>query len=387
MVDVAHDGDHGSAGLQGHVLVLGAFLEEGVGIVQLGGDGLVPHFLDHDHGRFLVQHLVDGDHGPHLHHGLDDFGGLHRHLVGQIGDGDGFRHVHFAHHRLGGGLEAALTVVALARFLVAVLGFAPAAAGIGATGLEALLALAVIGGTAGILAFLAGFRLLVQGALVAGGFLGLGLGCRLLLGEFGGLGGSGGLFGLLPEACQFGFAFLFFLEFLGLAFEQFALPAFLGGADLHFGLVDHRSLGSGRRRRLDHRGRFHDLGHFDDGCTFEQCLRRIALDEDALLAHLHLHRAGAALGIGGLDLAGLFAGQGDLGLGLGFAVGAPQVIEQLGLVLISQRIGAAFFVDAGLGQLLEQGLHGHFEFGRELRNASCCHYCYLPLTRTSEPVP
>ena len=101
VVDVTHDGDHRRARLQRHVLVLGTFvIEEGIRIVQLGGKRLVAHFLDHDHRRFLVQQLVDGDHRAHLHQDLDDFGGLDRHLVGQIGHGNGFRHMHFADHRL-----------------------------------------------------------------------------------------------------------------------------------------------------------------------------------------------------------------------------------------------------------------------------------------------
>jgi hypothetical protein len=55
------------------------------GIVQLGRQRLVAHFLDHDHGRFLVQLLVDGDHLAQLHQLLDDLGGLHAHLVRQVG--------------------------------------------------------------------------------------------------------------------------------------------------------------------------------------------------------------------------------------------------------------------------------------------------------------
>ena len=38
---------------------------------------------------------------PSLHQRLDDFGRLDRHLVRQVGDGDGFRHRDFAHDRLG----------------------------------------------------------------------------------------------------------------------------------------------------------------------------------------------------------------------------------------------------------------------------------------------
>src|SRR5690606_188785 len=71
------------------------FVEEGFRVVEFGGNSLVTHFLDHDHGRFLVEHLVDGDHLAKLHQMLDDFGRLHCHLVGEIGHRDGFRHVHF----------------------------------------------------------------------------------------------------------------------------------------------------------------------------------------------------------------------------------------------------------------------------------------------------
>eukprot|EP00042_Codosiga_hollandica_P026765 m.128529 g.128529 ORF g.128529 m.128529 type:complete len:506 (-) comp52295_c0_seq7:2236-3753(-) len=79
------------------MLLLGGalFFEEGIRIVQLGGEGLVTHFLDQDHGRLLVQLLVDGDHLAQLHQLLDYFGSLDRHLVRQIGHGNGFRHVHF----------------------------------------------------------------------------------------------------------------------------------------------------------------------------------------------------------------------------------------------------------------------------------------------------
>ena len=96
MVDVAHDGDDRCAG-QRLVLLLGGalFFEEGIRIVQLGGEGLVAHFLDEDHGRFLVQLLVDGDHLAQLHQLLDDLGSLDRHLVGQIGHRDGFGHMDF----------------------------------------------------------------------------------------------------------------------------------------------------------------------------------------------------------------------------------------------------------------------------------------------------
>ena len=56
-------------------------LEEGVRVVELGGQRGVAHFLDDDHRRLLVELLVDGDHLAQLHQLLDDLGGLDRHLV------------------------------------------------------------------------------------------------------------------------------------------------------------------------------------------------------------------------------------------------------------------------------------------------------------------
>ena len=95
MVDVTHDGHHRCARQRFGVLLRHFVVGEGFRIVQRGHDGLVTHFFDHDHGGVLVQRLVDGDHLAQLHQVLDHLGGLDRHLVGQFGHGDGFRHVHF----------------------------------------------------------------------------------------------------------------------------------------------------------------------------------------------------------------------------------------------------------------------------------------------------
>ncbi len=101
-----------------------AFDQHRFRIVQLGRNRMVAQFLDDDHRRFLVQHLVDRDHLAELHHRLDDFRGLHRHLVRQIGDRDGFRHVHFTHDRFGRRLERGVLILMLAATLRAA---APAA--------------------------------------------------------------------------------------------------------------------------------------------------------------------------------------------------------------------------------------------------------------------
>ena len=58
------------------------------------------HFLDDEHRRVLIEHLVDRDHLPHLHEGLDHFGGLDGHLVGKVRNADRLRHLNFTHHLL-----------------------------------------------------------------------------------------------------------------------------------------------------------------------------------------------------------------------------------------------------------------------------------------------
>ena len=95
VVDVAHDGDDRGARQRLGFCAATSSSEERSGIVQLGGHRLVAHFLDDDHRRVLVELLVDGDHLAHLHQRLDHLGGLDRHLVRQLGDRDGLRHVHF----------------------------------------------------------------------------------------------------------------------------------------------------------------------------------------------------------------------------------------------------------------------------------------------------
>jgi hypothetical protein len=84
-----------------------ASAEERLGVVELGRLGDVAHLLDHDHRRVLVDHLVDGDHRAHLHHDLDDLGGLHAHLVREVGDRDGLGNRHLEDLGLGGRGEGA----------------------------------------------------------------------------------------------------------------------------------------------------------------------------------------------------------------------------------------------------------------------------------------
>jgi hypothetical protein len=376
VVDVAHDRHHRGARLERYVLVLAAgILEEGVRVVQLGGNRLVAHFLDHDHRRLLVEDLVDGDHGTHLHHDLDDLDGLDRHLVGKVGDRDGLRHVDFAHDRLGRRLEAALTIVGLVVLAVAVSAILPGRTRIGAARLDPRLALAVVGAAAAaLLGILAGHvGLAVQRTLLRRR-LRLGLIGSLLARLGGRLGRSSRFLCLLAEAGNLRLALLLFLEFAGLALKKLVVATILVLATAKLIVVDHRcrrrGCGDGWCRR-DHLG---------------ERLAALALDEDALLAHFDLHRTGTALGIGGLDFRGLLASQGDLGLRL-VAVSTAQVLEEPGLVLIGQCIADPLLADAGLAELLEQRGDGHLEFIGELRNGCCCHVAASLLTRTSEPVP
>src|SRR6185295_17642784 len=92
-------------------------------------------------------------------------------------------------------------------------------------------------------------------------------------------------------------------------------------AQLDFLGVDGRRSRRRWRRRLGRHGRRGDL-------------RRVALHEDALLAHLDLHRAVLAARVGLADLARLLARERDLVLGLGRAVGLAQVFEQPRLIAL-----------------------------------------------------
>ena len=155
VVDVAHDGHDRRARQLLGFRHGGRFVQEGFRIVQLGGDGDVAQFLDHDHGRFLVQHLVDGDHLAQLHQVLDDFRGLDGHLVRQVGHADGLGHVDFTRDEF------------LRRRLVAAIVLLVATAT--AAGLAAALA-------AGAPAVAAGRRRRLVGRLLAGGVVGPGRG-------------------------------------------------------------------------------------------------------------------------------------------------------------------------------------------------------------------
>ena len=330
--------------------------------------------------------------------------------------------MHFAGNRLGRRLEAALTIVRFVRLLVTVATVLPAAADIGAAGLETALLLAVVGSAAALLALLGsarGIRLLVQRTLFA--FTTARLGSSLLLGLLSSLGGGSSGFGLLAHRSQVGFAGLLFLELALLDFTQTIEATGFLFAGLEFLLANDagtvngaahrcslRRFDSGRlddfgfrlglglglwlrfrlgfrfrldfdnrlRDDLDHRLRHRLRRDFCQGLddillfgslgSFRVQFVNIALDQHALLAHFDLNGPGTTMGVGGLDLRGLLARQGDLVLGLGFAVRTAQIVEQAGFVLVGQRIAAPGLADTGAAKLLEQRLDRHFEFNGKL---------------------
>jgi hypothetical protein len=414
VVDVTHDRDHRSPRQLHHVLVLAFVGEEGIGIVELGGECLVAHFLDHDHRGFLVQHLVDGHHRSHLHQGLDDLGRLDRHLVCQIGDRNRLRHMHFAHDGLDRLRRRRVLGVAMAPMAPAALGTTPA----GGAGIAPSLDRAPLGGIIlpGIL--LCRLRLAI---LRLGGRLvdRAGNACRSsrLLAGFLGLGG-GELCLLLGKAClrlgtSAGFALALFLEFGRLNGGQLALTLRFGFAQCTLRRIDHRpwrsrwsrdrSLGHNLGRGLYHRRFDHHRSNFDHrhwsrfrhhdhrldggnfgrglGCGFRREFIGITLDEHPLLADLDLDRARLAGGIRRTDFRCLFARQCDLGLGRRIAVRLAQIVEQLGLVLLGQGVVGGLLADAGLRQLLKQGRRRHFQLGSELRNSHQSHAEPLILLR------
>ncbi len=154
--------------------------------------------------------------------------------------------------------------------------------------------------------------------------------------------------GLFTRAHFSGFAlgaFLFFAQtaalgkFCFLHTDSFGLRFGFGLATLQFGLF---GFGCGRRGGFVHAGR-----HI------------VALDEDALLAHLDLDAARLAAGIGLLDLAGRPARQRDLlALGADGAVGVAQKLEQAFLVGFGQCFVRGALRNPGRLQLLEQRRRG-----------------------------
>ena len=195
VVNVTHDRDDRGTGHGGVLLgTLFDFTQERFRIVGLGGNRLVAHFFNENHGRILIKHLIDGDHLAHLHQNLDDFGGLHAHLVREIGNGNRLRHTHLTHHGFRGHLLHALLVMVLlaAAASPVVISRVIAAAGLDRAALLTFVipAAVVVAFALAALAALFGLVVAVTGSRLCG--LGFGLFLR-----FSRLGGSGRFFRIL----------------------------------------------------------------------------------------------------------------------------------------------------------------------------------------------
>jgi len=89
----------------------------------------------------------------------------------------------------------------------------------------------------------------------------------------------------------------------------------------------------------------------------------VAAHEGAFFTHLDLDRARAPGGIGLLDLAGRFFGEGDfVALGAGRAVAGLQKAQQPLLVGLCQRIAAGQLAHPGRSQLLQHDVGGPVQF-------------------------
>ena len=104
-------------------------------------------------------------------------------------------------------------------------------------------------------------------------------------------------------------------------------------------------------------------------------LEHVALDVGALLAHLDVDRARAALGARELELALRLALQRDLArrgiaLALAAAVAAAQVRQQLELGIVADAVVGAVDLDAGLIELHEQPVDRHLQDLGKLGNGT-----------------
>ena len=218
-----------------------------------------------------------------------------------------------------------------------------------------------------------------------------------------------GRFGRLRRRCNFSRGLILFLflllrlffapaAFFGsvgfLAAQQLGLAAGLFFTAGGFGSVDHGS-GACRRRsgcgggcggcRLPGlggfgRGRsrfgFHRLGCGGFGRGGLGGGRRhfvIAPHQHALFAHFHLNGSGLARGVGLLDFAGGFLGEGDFFAGRSRAVAGFQMAEQFLFVRFGQEIATRVFLHARGLELLKQRAHGALQFVCKFGNCDIRH--------------
>src|ERR1700733_2474025 len=354
VIDVPHHRHHRSAHLElfGRGLAaLQAFLDL-ILAQQLGG---VAEFLDHQHRRIALDRLIDGGHDAEVHQHLDDFGGLHRHLLRQLGHRDGLPERDLALDRRGGHLEGVLGLAAADRHGARLEPFLFLVARADVTGdmqLFAAIARALLvvrfltrGGRRMRMRRMRLARRLGRTALA----FALGLFCRTLVRQ-------------PPRLVQRLFARLLFLDaspVLGL--EAFAL------APLGLGLLAQRPL------RL--------LGLAPLGIELLLLGPRLALEHvafyiGALAPDLDVHRARTALVAREFELALGLALERDAARRRALAamtVAATQVRQQLELGFLADHVLRTGHGDSGLIELRDQPVHRNLQYVGKLGNRYVSH--------------
>ncbi len=351
VIDVSHHGHDRRARQhleRGVRLALQVVLDD----VFLAQHRRVAHFLDHQHCGVLLDHLIDRRHHAHVHHDLDDFGGLDRHFLRQLADRHGLADRHLAHHPRSRHLESVLayrhrchgTAAPVAGLLLLVarahvaddVQFLPAVAGGLVVHLDAR-----------------GLARLGRGGLA----LALGYFTRLHFGHAARLFLGSPLAVLLVAAAPA--LLLQALAVEALLLEPLVLGLFDGGPRLLLALALPVELFLLVARLI-----------------FEH----LALDVGALAAHLDVDGARAALRARELQFRLRFAPQGDLarsrvGLHVVVAVAAPQVRQQLVLRILADHVLGALDPDSRLIELLQQPIDRHFQHLGELGDGNVCHTC------------
>ena len=420
MVDVTHDGDDRRTRQRLDVVRRLRLGQQRVRIVELRGLRLVPHLLDQDHRRLLVEHLVDGDHRAHLHHRLDELGGLHRHLVREVGERDRLGHLDLADLRARGlrDLVAFLVAVAMTDLRLAPSRSRAAPAVSPPRSLSARLRAASSENTDPgdffvVVRFSPGFaagRCSVP-SFAPGAFAGASL--AFASAAFARASASAAAFAAASSAslrerrcdsrscfaCDVGLLardqLLRAAASFSRATRSFSVSTEAGADGVPPAPPATRRFGGDR---LDHRLGLDDAparaatisgsGAIDLGsgaATDRRGRLVLAPDQHALLAHLDLDRARLAARVGGPDLGRLLARQRDALLRLGQrAVLLAQVVEQARLVLLGQPVADVLAAHAGRGELLDERARRHLELGRELFDRHLRHTASLALLVVSD---
>ena len=113
VVNVAHDGHDRRARLSRSARITVAH-QRFFQLVFTTQNNFVAHLFGNQLCGFLVDNLVDGGHSAQLHHHFDDLRTFYRHLVGQLGHGDGFTDHHVTVNHLRRLVEALLQSARLA---------------------------------------------------------------------------------------------------------------------------------------------------------------------------------------------------------------------------------------------------------------------------------